>query len=78
MKKKTFLKIMAAAVCVVAFFANVSINENNATENTGLLTIGESAKAECNEGIAVPLGRCNGTQTRCYYDIDNLTCDPNS
>jgi len=76
MKKKLFLKITAAAVCLVAFFANVSINENNATENDGLLTIGKSAKADCWVGDD-PLGDCyiNG---RCYYDLYDHNCNPDS
>lgn len=77
MKKKILLKIMAAAICVVAFLFNVSINENNATENTDLLTMGISAKADCDPGWIID-GRCNGTGTRCYHSTAPLTCDTNS
>ncbi len=77
MKKKIFLKITVAAICVVAFFANVSINENNATENDGLLTIGKIAKAECDKGTILN-GKCNGTNTRCVIGMEPYDCDPNS
>ena len=77
MKKKIFLRIAAAAACAVAFFVNVSINGNNAAENNGTLTIGESAKAECNEGSVIDgMGICTGT--RCYHDIVKTDCDTNS
>lgn len=81
MKKKFFLRIAAAAACILAFFANVSINGNNTSENTGLLTFGKSVKAECNEG-SVLNGVCNITGTRCVFDApddpDDYNCDPNS
>ena len=78
MKKKIFLRITVAVASILAFFiVNVSINENSATENAGLLTIGKSAKADCNPGIILD-GRCNGTRTRCFYDANYTDCDVNS
>jgi len=78
MKKKIFLRITVTVASILAFFVvNVSLSENSATENAGLLTIGKSAKADCNPGT-IQDGRCNGTGTRCFYNLTGDPCDVNS
>lgn len=73
--KKFFLNTAAVAACALAFLVNVPMTGNANNGQSGLLSFGKAAKAECNVG-SIPMGRCNGVGTRCFYYGND--CDPNS
>jgi len=76
---KKLLKILVAAIFLVALFLNVSINANKAAEDTSLFRISSNANAGC-EGGQILNGKCDttapGGPTCKYQGPWGDPCDP--